>query len=247
MRVAFALVAASLAAPIAPAFAADWYTGAKPQSPSDDWVVSVNTSVDITSQNSRFGDISGTFAPSGSPDRSGPRARIDALGGTYSYRSPQTGETVHGAQESGAALLGYEWITPDYSAAAFLGGDIRNNTLSIADPENPVVGTTIGAKGSLEFSARPSALTAISGYASYATNKTAYFTRLRGGYLVGPGLYVGPEVAALGDAFFNQERIGFHLSGFHIGALQFAIAGGYLNDRVRKGGAYATLDAHVNF
>ena len=43
----------------------------------------------------------------------------------------------------------------------------------------------------------------ISGYGSFATNKSAYFTRLRAGYMIEPGVYVGPEVLALGDAFFD--------------------------------------------
>ena len=229
-----------------PALAADWYTGAKPQAPGDDWIVSVDASTDITTQASYFGDVLVTAAPVGTLAESGLRARVDILGGRYAYVS-STNQTVHGTQESGAALLGYEWVTPAISFAAYLGADARNNSLSIADPNNPVVGTSFGAKGQIELYAKPSVNTMVAANASYATNKTAYFARLRGGYLIGPDLYVGPEFVALGDAFFNQERIGVHLTGLQAGPVHFAFAAGYLYDQVRGSGGYGTFDARVGF
>ena len=227
--------------------AADWYTGAKPQQQSDDWIVSVDVSTDITTQSSYFGDMLVTAAPVGTLAESGLRVRADALGGVYSYYATDRAATVHGTQESGSLLAGYEWISPTTVFSAYLGVDVRNNSLSIQDPGNPVVGTSIGAKGQLEFYTKPSVNTMIAAQASFATNKTAYFARLRGGYLIGPDLYVGPEFVALGDQFFNQERIGAHISGLKAGPLKFGFAAGYLYDRVRKSGGYVTVDARVGF
>ena len=241
------LLSVALSVHARPAMAADWYTGAKPQTPGDDWIVSVDASTDITTQGSYFGDVIATGAPVGTLAESGLRLRVDGLAGHYSYISTSTGQTVRGNQEGGAALIGYAWVSPDMSFSAYLGGDVRNNTLSIADPTNPVVGTTFGAKGQFEAYGKPSALTIIAGQASYATNKTAYFARLRSGYLIGHDLYVGPEFVALGDAFFNQERFGVSLIGLRAGAVQFGFSGGYLYDRVRKSGAYASIDARVGF
>ena len=227
--------------------AADWYTGAKVQPPGDDWIVSVDGSTDITTQSSYFGDVLVTAAPIGTLSETGVRVRADVLGGRYSYFATDTNQTVHGTQEAGAALIGYEWVSPSMSFAAYLGADVRNNKLSIYDPQNPVVGTSFGAKVQGEFYAKPSALTMIAANASYATNKTAYFARLRGGYLVGSDLYVGPEFVALGDAFFNQERIGVHLTGLQAGPLRFAFAAGYLYDQIRGSGGYGTFDARIGF
>jgi hypothetical protein len=236
-----------LGAQAMPARAADWYTGAKPQTPGDDWIVSVDASTDVTSQGSYFGDVVATGAPAGTLAESGLRVRADGLAGIYSYTSTSTGQTVRGTQEGGAALVGYAWVTPNASFAAYLGGDVRNNTLSPLDSSNPVVGTSFGAKGQFEAYGHPTASTIIAAQASYATNKTAYFARLRTGYLIGNGLYIGPEFVALGDAFFNQERVGASLVGLRMGALQFGFSGGYLYDRVRKSGAYASIDARVGF
>lgn len=231
----------------ASAFAADWYTGAKPQPPGQDWIVSVDASADITTQASYFGDVTVTGSPIGTLDESGVRLRADGLGGRYSYFSTDRNQTVHGTQETGVALVGYEWVSPAQSFAAYIGADIRNNKLSIVDPGNPVVGTSVGAKGQLEFYAKPSLQTMVAANVSYATNKTAYFARLRGGYLIGSDLYVGPEILALGDAFFNQERLGVHLTGLKAGPMRFAFAAGYLYDAVRGSGGYSTFDARVGF
>ncbi len=229
------------------AWGADWYTGAKQPAPGEDWVVAVDAAVDVTTQGSYFGDLQITAAPGGTLSTSGFRARVEGLTGRYQYFATDTNQTVHGTQDSGSALLGYQWISPNLSFMALLGADIRNNQLSIADPQNPVIGTNYGAKGQLELFATPTPTTMVSAAASFATNKTAYFTRLRYGYLIAPELYIGPEVLVLGDAFFNQERIGVHLTGLSAGPIRFAFAAGYLNDRVRGSGGYGTFSARVGF
>ncbi len=240
------LAASALVLPL-PALAADWYTGAKAQAPGDDWIVSVDVSADVTTQGSYFGDVLVTAAPVGTLAESGLRVRADALGGVYSYYATDRAETVHGRQESGAVLAGYEWVSPATVFSAYLGIDVRDNRLSIIDPANPVIGTSVGAKGQVELYTKPSVNTMVAAQASYATNKDAYFARVRGGTLIGRDLYIGPEVTVLGDQFFNQERIGVHLTGLRAGPLKFALAGGYLNDRVRGNGGYLTVDARVGF
>jgi hypothetical protein len=207
----------------------------------------VDASTDVSTQSSYFADVVVTGAATGTLSESGMRVRVDGLAGSYSYFSTTDNQTIHGTQESGAVLLGYQWVSPDIAFAAYLGSDIRNNSLSLPDASNSVVGTKAGAKGELEFFARPSQRTMISADASYATNDEAYFARVRAGYLIGRDLYIGPEFVALGDAFFNQERFGAQLTGLSAGPIRFAFAAGYLYDRVRKSGGYTTIDARVGF
>lgn len=228
-----------------PALAADWYTGAKPS--ADDWIVSVDVSADVTTQGSSFADVQVTGAPAGALDQSGVRLRAEALGGRYSYFSTTDARTVDGTQISGAFLAGYQWVSPSIAFSAYLGADIRDNTLSIVDPGNPVVGTSVGGAAQFELFATPTRRTMIDAAASYETNMTAYFVRLRGGYLVAPGFYVGPEVLALGDAYLAQQRIGAHVTGLRLGPTRLSFAAGYLYDRVRKAGAYSTISASVDF
>lgn len=230
-----------------PTQAADWYTGARQAAPTDDWIVTADASVDITTQGSYFGGVQATGALTGTLDQSGFRVRAEGIGGRYQYFSTDVNQTIHGTQVVGSALVGYQWVSPNLSFMAYLGGDARENHLSTYDPANPVNGMSFGAKTVLELYATPTPRTMVGATASYATNETAYFARLRAGYLIGPGLYIGPEALALGDAFFNQERIGAHLTGLQAGPIQFAFAAGYLYDRVRGSGGYGTLDARVGF
>ena len=187
-----------------------------------------------------------TGAP-GALDQSGIRLRAEALGGRYSYTSTTAARTIDGTQVSGAFLVGYQWVAPSVAFAAYLGADVRDNALSPGDPGNPVVGTSVGGAAQFELFATPSRRTMVDVAGSYATNMTAYFARLRGGYLIAPGLYVGPEVAALGDAYFAQRRVGAHLTGLRLGPARFSFAAGYLYDRVRKAGGYSTISANVDF
>ena len=243
----YRLLCALLFATPVPAFAADWYTGAKPQSANDDWIVSVDASTDITTQSSYFGDVLVTGAPVGTLAESGLRLRGEGIGGIYSYYSVADKQTIRGRQVGGAALIGYEWVSSSLVYSAYVGADVRSNVLSYADPANPAVGTNFGFKGQFELFAKPSLRTMVAVNGSYATNDAAYFARARGGYLIGPDLYVGPEFVALGDSFFNQERVGAHISGLGLGPLHFAFAAGFLYDRVRGNGGYTTVDARVGF
>lgn len=241
------LAALTLALAASPAAAADWYTGASVAPPSDDWVVSVDSSVSVTSNASVFGDVSATIAVDGTRLESGARVRIEGLAGTYSYDEQKTGARVTGRQEEGSALVGYEAVWRDAALAGYIGVNVRNNTLSLFDPLNPVVGTEVGVKGAAEFYVRPTERTAVSGYASYSSAHNAYYSRLRAGYNLFGRAYVGPEVGFLGDDFFSQYRIGAHLTGLDIGPLQVGLAAGYLNDRVQKSGFYTTVDVRAGF
>jgi hypothetical protein len=225
--------------------AADWYTGQ--EKPSETWIVAVNSSVTVTSIGSQFADLNATVAVDGKPDESGFRVRLDGLGGVYKYRDQATGLHIHGQEEEGSLLGGYQWIGQSFRIAGFVGPDLRNDSVSIPDPHNPVIGTSVGAKAVLDGWFKPLDRVMISGYGSYTTNDNAYFTRLKAGYAVLDEIYIGPETALLGNDFFNQWRIGGHLSGLQLGPLQFALAGGYLHDRMQKGGAYTTLDIRSGF
>lgn len=241
------LLAALVAAPSARAADAGWYTGATVPAADENWVVSIDSSVSVTSNASVFGDVSGTLAVGGARQESGARIRVEGLAGTYSYDDAGSGTRVTGRQEEGSALAGYELVWRDAALAGYIGVNVRNNTLSIFDPHNPVVGTEIGVKGAAEFYVRPSEHTTVTGYASYSTAHNAYYGRLRAGYALFGQTTIGPEVTVLGDDFFSQYRIGAHLSGLQVGLVQVGLAAGYLNDRVQKSGLYTTVDVRAGF
>jgi hypothetical protein len=241
--VAAALVEMSILQPGA-ARAADWYTGATAAKPNDDWIVAVDASATAAPDGSYFTGVSATVAAGGTLRTSGMRVRVEGLAGTYLFDSGAPGAQTRGDQVDAAILGGYEWVTAWSSMAAYGGLAVRDSRFSNPDPGHPD-GAAFGAKGVLQYYATPSDRTMFSAYASYSSIYDAYYTRLKWGVTaVGP-VYIGPEVAALGDDFYRQWRIGVHLTGLRLGAVQLGISGGYARNQNNQGGGYGSLDARV--
>ena len=177
---------------------------------------------------------------------SGARVRVDALTGNYSYETASKVK-VESHQQAGSAMVGYEWIGRNTTAAVYVGAAAQSVSLSVPDPANTVVGTGVGLKISGEFYSRPTANTMVSGYASYSTLHSAYYSRLKYGWAVLDDTFVGPEVSFLGDALYRQIRAGVHITGFRVGSLQFGVSGGFLKDMKQGSGAYGILDARIGF
>jgi hypothetical protein len=259
IRVAcYALWVAALGA--SQAQAADWYTGraggssAPTASPSgaatsgeDNWIVAVDASLTATSTNSVFGDLVGTFAAVGTLKQSGVRVRVDALAGSYDYQATAPTRTIHTTQQAGSALIGYEWVQRNTTAAIYVGAAAQDVSLSAPDPKNSVVGSSVGVKISGEFYTRPTPTTMASGYASYSTMHNAYYTRLKYGWEILDDTFMGPEISLLGDDLYRQVRFGAHITGFRVGSMQFGISGGYVKDYKTGSGAYGIVDARLGF
>jgi hypothetical protein len=232
----------------APAFAADtaWYTGARTQDPTRDWVVDVGADLSVDSHGSLFASLSGTMAPAGTLSESGARIRIEANAGRYSYRSDAVGP-VNATRMQGAALAGYSFVWSQATLSAYAGIDLQNDTQSPVDPNNAVNGNSAGAKFVVEGSTRPSDRTLLTGYASFSSNHDSYYARLQAGYRLTDRVYVGPEIGVLGDDFFNQWRIGAHVTGLAFGPVRVSASAGYLNDSKQGPGLYTGLDVRAGF
>jgi Cellulose biosynthesis protein BcsS len=231
---------------VTPAWAADWYTGRKAQEADYSKSIVIDVSGSVTTKSSEFADITGTIAVDKDLTVSGTRVRVEGLVGTYGYTNSNS-EFVTGRQESGAVTMGYEWISRNLSYSLYLGLIGQDNTLSIPDPKNPVVGGGLGIKTSAEVYYKPNARTMLSAYTSFSTVHGAYYMRLKGGWLVSDGIYAGPELSFLGDDFSGQWRMGAHLTGVKLGSMQLGLSGGIMSDRVLGTGGYAILDGRLGF
>ena len=145
----------------------------------------------------------------------------------------------------GAVLGGYQWKSPNSSFSAFGGIDIRDSQFSSAGIGLPATGVREGFKSAIEYYATPSERSMLFAYGSYSTIYNAYYTRFKFGIAPIEKIYVGPEIAALGDDFYRQWRLGVHATGLQLGGLQFGVSGGYQVDRSGKGGAYGSLDVRA--
>lgn len=243
-RVLVSLLA--IASGVAPAASADWYTGVKSSEPDFSNNIVLDASVTVTNQGSKFGDLSATVSPMGSLSETGMRVRVDGMVGEYQYKD-EKGVSITGRQEQGSALVGYEWVSRNFTYAVYGGIAAQNDSLSPADPNNSVQGSHIGLKISGEFYDNRNKNTLLSGYASYSTNSSSYYLRLKYGWAVGERLFLGPEVMALGNSFYQQWRLGMHLTGFKMGPVQLGVSAGYLNDAKLGSGLYSVVDGRIAF
>jgi Cellulose biosynthesis protein BcsS len=230
--------------------AADWYTGVPSDGPPAPKAprAAIDIAFDGTSQAAFSGAVIGTIAPFTPMDRSGFRMRGSGIVGVYSYYpSDVLLGKVNGTLIGGAFLMGYEWVFKRATVAVFAGGEIVNTTISPNDPNNQAKGTSAGLKIATDFYVTPTDTTMVAGVMSYSTNFNSYYGRFKFGMAFANHIYVGPEIGALGDNFFQQWRIGAHVTGLRFGLAQFGGAIGFLNDRVRGGGVYGTLDTRLTF
>jgi len=229
------------------AAAADWYTGAAPPKPNDDWIVAIDGSASATSDGSYFTGLAVTVAAGGTLKNSVFRVRAEGLGGTYSFDSGPAAVPTRADQVEGAILGGYEWLIGRSSLQAYGGLAVRDSHFSNSDPSHPPDGTAFGFKGVLQYYLTPSDQTMFSAYGSYSSVYNAYYTRLKWGVAPFGSFYIGPEIGALGDDYYRQWRLGMHISAVRFGAMQFGLSGGYTRNQDDRGGAYGMLDVHMNY
>jgi hypothetical protein len=230
------------------ALAEDWYTGATNVVPANQWIVAIDASATATSTQTQFVYSAATIAVGGGTlQQSGLRLKLEGLGGTYGYQQGGPDETARGKQYEGGALAGYQAVWNNATFAAYLGVNVRENTVPATDPSNSALGTRVGFKSAIDAYLHPTAQTMLSAYASYSTAYDAYYARLRAGYSVFGLGYLGPELAFLGDDYYGQTRLGAHFSGVQVGALQLGVAGGYVWDRAYKDGYFGTLELRMGF
>ncbi|NVN86938.1 MAG: cellulose biosynthesis protein BcsS [Rhodopseudomonas sp.] len=227
--------------------AADWYTGASEPKPSKDWIVAVDSSATATSTGAEFASVTGTVALDQSLNVSGTRLRIETLAGTYKYDSSTTGERIRGDQAGVAVLGGYQWIAPRSALSVYGGVDVRDWRFSGSEVGGPSAGVRQGLKTAVEYYASPSDRLMLFAYGSYSTIYNAYYGRVKLGLAALGPVYVGPELAALGDDFYRQWRIGGHVTGLQLGGLQFGVSAGYQIDKSGSGGAYGSLDIRAAY
>ncbi len=247
LRVGFSVSKSVLfALMISPARSADWYPATPSPKIIDDWIVSVDASTTGSSSKSYFLEAGATAAIPGSLSTSGARLRVEALAGTYEYLSA-TNLQIRGRQVEAAALGGYEWVGPRSKFAVYLGGMALNTALSRPDPKNSANGASLGLKGAVDYYARPSERTMVSAFGAFATNDSQFFTRLRVGYMLPEGFYLGPESAFMGNNTYALWQVGAFLTGVQFGPVQGGLSFGYQQDKDQKSGIYGSADLRVLF
>jgi hypothetical protein len=190
------------------------------------------------------------YAPGGM-DYSGFRLAVFGLYGKYQYDKnddgpPQTFKARFGSVD---LLAGYSKVWDSGSVTLAIGGNYQNHDVSPFDPTNPVQGQAFGAKVQADFYMNPTALTLVTGIASYSTAFHTYYSILKGGYdFFGKGFFIGPEVVALGNERTDQQRIGIGVYDIKLAnRVSLNISGGFLHERGEPDGAYSTATIDFTF
>jgi hypothetical protein len=229
--------------------------GSKAKDDSDEPPAMVAIDMGVTAAtHSTFGDLGVLFAPYGGLDVSGFRAHVGTNDGVYSYLDKDTGARVHGLGQEADIQAGYSFNFDsnkifDSSSLLLLGGaNIQSDRLDMTDPDNPVQGSRLGFKTTVEFYSNPTEKTLFSVQGDYSTAFNAYYSEINAGYaLFAPEVFVGPVVEFLGDDHYQQWRAGAAISGLKLGRAEFNVQGGFMHDRDQGDGAFATVGTYIRY
>jgi outer membrane immunogenic protein len=206
------------------------------------------TGVDVTSRNSVDGWAGALYSPTTDLDSFGPRIYALGGGGYYKYPSTTTGAQIKGTYETGDLLGGWGLEGNNFSVNLLGGVNVENHNLSQPDPSNSVHGTQVGAKIRADAWINPTPRSLIYEEGEYSTAFNTYYVAAKGGYdFFNIGIFIGPEVAALGNDRFDQGRVGAHLTQVKFGKVQMDISGGFMHDTGVGNGGYGKVELSTNF
>jgi hypothetical protein len=220
--VATALVLTAASAAGNAAFAADLYGEPSENERPTAW--EVDTGGDFV-KDSSFLESGVTYSVNGDSEKSGFRLKATGGWGTYNYSSDDGHITADVGY--GGGWLGYQFITTNNSLMVYAGADYQDTSLNHNDPTNETRGPKWGFSTEAEFEniGNGPLYYDIDGF--YSTGWNTYWARGRVGYRSHNGKWIiGPEVTALGDISFDNQRVGGFVN-FPLGlsqALQFNVA-----------------------
>jgi hypothetical protein len=140
-----------------------------------------------------------------------------------------------------APLAGWRFSQGTFELKVFAGPELEDRSLAPDVAGAALIGTHIGARFATESWWEPMPEMMLSSAFSASTNATSHSARAAAGWRVYDRFWAGPEISASADAFSRQVRIGAHLTGFRLGALEWSAAVGYVTDSFHRGGVYGRI------
>ena len=138
-------------------------------------------------------------------------------------------------------LAGWRFSQGTLELKVFAGPELENRVLAPDIPTAKFRGTHIGARVAAELWWEPIPEMMLASAFSASTNATSHSARAAAGWRVFDRFWAGPEISASGDAFSTQYRIGVHLTGFRLDALEWSAAVGYVTDSYHRSGVYGRI------
>ncbi len=168
-------------------------------------------------------------------------------GGRYCYNSDALRTKIDGTMLSGAALPGFRVVRGTLTVSLFAGAVMQDYRLSPPDPGSRLHGLYAGAQLAADVWYQPAEnlMAALNG-SLISIGPTGY---LRGalGYRVFDAAFIGPEIAMLWCADFQQREVGAHLTSLHLGVSEWSAGAGWSMDSDRRSGPYLRLGVSARF
>jgi hypothetical protein len=140
-----------------------------------------------------------------------------------------------------APLAGRRFSRDKFEIKVFAGPELENRIPTPDVPTATYRGTHIGARFAAELWWEPTPEMMLTSAFSASTNSTSHGARGAAGWRVFDRFWAGPEISASSDAFSQQARIGAHLTGFKLDALEWSVAAGYVTDSYHRRGIYGRI------
>ena len=227
----------------------------------------VESTANIGSFSSFYGDLSLTLSPFAPYYESGFKLRFTASDAAYSYPGNLAKTFISkGNDIQTDFLLGYGFQFDRWSLMLMAGPTVvwshqmpGNNTFPSTDT------TDVGAKTVASFYATPTNQTIFYAQGAFSSVNSIYYTQAKFGSALWPSIYVGPEATVTGrvavgglhsldsfsansfDITIQQWRVGAFISGLKIGPMLFGVSAGFLNDLQQGNGAYVGTSVRTTF
>ena len=185
----------------------------------------------------------------GNLDKDDVMLRVSAGRGWFHYDSDAfPGDAVEADKLDADIMLGYQkFLTPQQRFTIYAGFDSQKTDLSPEDTNNPTRGTERGFKTQLEFVSPITAGLNFDGTLAYSTANNYYYTSLRA-EAPQNGYTFGPEVVALGNESFDQQRLGGFVNFLNVKGMDIGLNAGYAwASRQHDDGAYAGVGLFKKF
>ena len=138
-------------------------------------------------------------------------------------------------------LAGWRFSQDKFEIKVFAGPELENRVLTPDIPTAKYRGTHVGARAAAELWWEPMPEMMLTSAFSASTNATSHSARAAAGWRVVEQFWAGPEISASGDEFSTQYRIGAHLTGYRLDALEWSAAVGYVTDSYHRSGVYGRI------
>ena len=140
-----------------------------------------------------------------------------------------------------APLAGARFSQGTLELKVFAGPELENRTLTPDIPMAEFRGTRIGARVASELWWEPMPDMMLTSALSASTNAASRSARAAAGWRVFDRFWAGPEISASADVLSQQVRVGVHLTGFRVDALEWSAAVGYVADSYHRSGVYGRI------